>query len=127
MNQAGDGVAEFQIVVANGMPADYEASGFGHFCKSAAHDLIENRRIAALRESNERQRGNWAPPHGVNVTERVRGGDLSEKIWVVNNRREKISGLYQSDIRRDAIDAGIIAGLKSDQNICVGLARKSAQ
>jgi len=31
MNQAGDGIPEFQIVIANGMSADHEASGFGRF------------------------------------------------------------------------------------------------
>src|ERR1700678_2526531 len=108
------------------MSADYKTSGFGHFCKSATHNLIERGGIAALWESDQRERGNWAAAHGVNITERICGGNLSEEIWIVNNWREKIGGLNESEIRRDAIDAGVVAGFKSAQNIWVGLAGKAA-
>src|SRR5580704_1659041 len=110
MNQSGDGVTEFQIVIANGMSADDEASGFGHFCQAAAHDLIERRGIAALWKSDERQRGNGSAAHGVNVTERVGGGDLAKEIRVVNDGGEKIGGLHEGKLVGDAIDAGIVAG-----------------
>src|SRR5580693_4041334 len=98
MNESRDGVAKFQIVIANGMPADDEASCFGHFCEAAAHDLIESGRIAAIWKSDEREGGNWAAAHGVNITERICGGDLAEEIRVVNNWREKIGGLNEREI-----------------------------
>jgi len=65
------------------------------------------------------------PPHGVNIAQRVGGGNLAEQIWIVNNRREEIGRLDQGDVRRDAIDARIVAGFKSDENIRVGLAAVS--
>src|SRR5258708_16901807 len=98
VNGSRHGVAELDIVVADGVAADDGAFCFFHFIEAAADYLLKDRWISFFRKANNRKGGDGFAAHGVNVAERIGGGDLAEREWVVDNRCEKIHGLHQREI-----------------------------
>ena len=127
VDDTGDGVAEFQIVVANGMAADDRATGLVHFRQAAAEDLFENNGIATIGESDNREGGNGTAAHGVNVTEGVGGGDLAEGERIVGDGREEIDGLHEREIVRESIHPCVVAGIKTNEQIGIIRPRQTAK
>src|SRR5580692_2281564 len=97
MNQTGDRIAKLNIVVANGMSADDGALRFVHLVQAAANDLLKNRGIAFVWKAHNRERGNWLSAHGVDIAERIGGGDLAKGKRIVDDWREKIHGLHNRE------------------------------
>ncbi len=93
-----DCVAELNIVVADGVAADDRAVCFFHFVEAAADYLLQDRRISFFRKANNRKGRDGFSTHGVNVAERIGGGNLAEGEWIVDDRREKIHRLHQREI-----------------------------
>ena len=125
MDDTGDGVAKFEFIVANRMAADDRAICFRHFRKAAAQNLFESFGSACGGKCDDGERGNRPAAHGVDVAERVGGGNLAEQIGIVHDRREKIDGLYDGEIVGEAIDGGVVTGFKADEDIRIGLRRKA--
>jgi len=69
-----------------------------HFVEAAANNLFQDRWISFFRKANNRKGGDGFAAHGVNIAERVGGGNLAESEWIVDDRREKIHGLHQREI-----------------------------
>ncbi len=63
------------------------------------------------------------PAHGVDVAERVRRGDGSERERIVDNRSEKIDRLHQRHVGRQTVHSGVVGGIEADQNIGIFHAR----
>jgi hypothetical protein len=59
--------------------------------------------------------------HGVDIAERVGGGDLAEDVRVVHDRREEIHGLDEGLVGRDLIHSGVVGVIEADQDIGVML------
>ena len=95
MDCAGHGVSEFRFFVADAVAADDGASRFHHFRKTACKDAFENSKIGLVGKTYQRERGEWTASHGINVAERIRGGNLTEGVWIVDDGREEIDGLNQ--------------------------------
>jgi hypothetical protein len=93
-------------------------SRFDRFVRAAAKNVFEHverkfvRREPCDREPEDRRRA-----HRVDVGDRVRRGDLSEEIWIVDDRREEIDGLRDRGVTRDANHGRVIAGRISDKKI----------
>ena len=98
MDHASDRVAEFQFIVANRMSANDGAIRFRHFCQAAAQDLLQNFGRAGSRKRQDGERGNRPAAHGIYIAERIGGGDLAEKLGIVQDRREKIHRLHDGEI-----------------------------
>ena len=73
------------------------------------------------------ERGNGAAAHGVDVAERVGGGDGAEGVRIVDDGREEIHGMHEGELRRQFVDAGIVGGIKPDQHVFIRPARYGGQ
>ena len=94
------------------MPACKAAAGFCHFFSTAAQNLTQHVQIHLLREADQIQGGLYLAAHGVDIAQGVRGCNLPKGIGVVHHRREKVHGLHQCNVVRNAVDCGIIADQK---------------
>src|ERR1700722_20712258 len=109
------------------MAADDRAGRLCHFQEAAAENFLENFRRPGGWKRDDGESRNRAATHGINVAERIRCGDLTEKRRVVHNWREKINGLHDSQIVSETIDSGVVTGFKTDQNVWIDLARQTFQ
>jgi hypothetical protein len=103
------------------MAADHSAPSLNHLRQAASENALQNIEIAFLGETHESERRERLPSHGINVAERICGGNLAECVRVVNDGREKIDRLYERRLRRHQIHAGVVGVIKADQNIRVML------
>ena len=67
----------------------------------------------------ERRDGTAA--HGVDVAESVGGGDLAELEGIVDDGREEVDSLNDSEIGREAVNGRVVAGFEADDAIGIGL------
>jgi hypothetical protein len=123
-NQSGNCISEFDFCVTNAMPAHDNAAGLGHFRQSTAHDLFEDVQISILWKAHDRQSADWPAAHRVDVAQCIGGGNLAEEERVVYQRRKEIDGLNESKVRRNLIDACVIGGVETNQQVWVPLFRE---
>ena len=74
-----------------------------------------------LGKADECQRGERLAAHGVNIAQRVGGGDLAEGVRIVDDGGEEVDCLHQRLIGRDLIHAGVVGVVEADQNVGVVL------
>ena len=67
----------------------------------------------------QRKRGDRLAAHGIDIAQRVGGGDGAKGVRIVDNGREEIDGLHQSELRRQLVHAGIVGGVKPYQHILI--------
>ena len=119
VDSAGDRVAELDFLVADGVAADHGAAGFDHLRKAAGEDALEHLEIAFIGKTDERERAERASAHGVDVAERVDGGDLPEGVGIVHDGGEEIHGLNEGGVGRDQVHPGVVGEIEADQNVGV--------
>src|SRR5207245_3880730 len=93
---ARDRVSAEHVLIAHGTSADDAALCLGHLRQAPAADLLQEVRIASVREPNQRERRNGTTAHGIDIAQSVRRGDLTEVKRLVHNRREEIHSLHKS-------------------------------
>ena len=103
------------------MAADHGASGLDHLREAAGENALEGRDVGFVGEANERQRSQRLTTHGVDVAERVGGGDLAEDVGIVDDGSEEVDRLDERRLRRELIHAGIVGMIEADQNVRVVL------
>ena len=110
-DQSRDGKSENRLRIANGMPPHDRATGFGRFGEPAAQN-IGNRffREKILGHPHDVQRRQGTAAHGIDIGQRIGGGDLPVQKGIIHDGREKIDGLHQGAIAVNAINAGVIGG-----------------
>src|SRR5262249_18325709 len=112
---------ELGLFIADAVAADDCASGFHHLGKAAGQDALEYPNLGLFREADEGECRERLSPHGVNVAERVRRGDLAEGKGIVDDWRKEIDGLDQSLVGSYLIHARVVGVVEADQNIGVML------
>ena len=127
MNHTRDRVAEQHVFIANTVATDNAALRFLHLFQAAANDRFENFGITVLWKSYDRQCRSRTTAHGVNITERIRCGDLSEQVRIVHNRRKKVYGLHKSEICREFVNSSVVIRVEPDEDIRIGLSRELSQ
>ena len=80
-----------------------------------------------LGKGRDGERGQGSAPHGVDVRERVRGGDGPEVLGIVDDRGEEVHGLHEGGALVEAKDAGIVARRLVDENAGIVGAGQPAQ
>ena len=65
--------------------------------------------------------------HGIDITQGIGRRYLTEQIGIIHNRRKKIHRLNQGDLRRQAVNSGVIRGFHADQKIRVLPAGQTGQ
>src|SRR5271166_7084917 len=93
MDNSGDGTAEENVFIANGVPADDGAVCLFHFVEATANDFTKDGGVALFGKADNRESGDGFAAHGVNVAEGIGRSDLAEREWIVDDGREKIDGL----------------------------------
>ena len=101
--------------------------GFHHFREAAGQNLLQHFEVTVGRKANVSQRGDGTAAHGVDVAQRIGGGDLAEGVGVVHDGSEEIDRLHQRKPRGDFVDAGIVGVIEADQNVGVVLPGQLAQ
>ena len=101
MNHAGNRISKFRFLIADAVAAHHRASGLDHLRQAAGQNALQNFEIAFVRKTDKGQRGQRLSAHGVNVAERVGGGDLAEGVGIVHDRREKIHRLDERHLGRE--------------------------
>src|SRR5206468_11789666 len=91
MNDPRDGYAVFDFFVDNAVASYNNRAALFDFIGAAFENLVEDFHLhLTLWEANDVHRRFGFSTHGVNVAQRIRGGDLTEDIRIVNDGREKI-------------------------------------
>ena len=99
------------------MPARKAAAGFCHLFSTTAQNLAQHVQIHILWETDQIQGSLYLAAHGVDIAQGVCGSNLPKGIGVVHHRREKVHGLHQCNVVRNAVDCGIIPAVIADQKI----------
>ncbi len=97
-----------RLVIGDGMAASDQRACLAHFLRAAAQNLGQNVWIEVIGEANQIQAEERLATHGVDVAERVGGGDGPEGIGVVHHRRKEIRRGDDCLVVVQAIDGGII-------------------
>ena len=78
------------------------------------------------RPGDEAQRVERRGAHGVDVGERVGGGDAAVVVGVVDDRREDVDRLDQGEIVAQLDDGGVVGRVVADQHARIGGDRQAA-
>ena len=120
MNGAGDRHAEFDLFVDDAMAADHHGAAFLDFFGAAFENLAENFHVHfTLGEANDIEAGLGLPAHGVNIAQRIGRGNLAKGVGIVDNGREEVHGVDDSQVRTQTEHPGVVAGLGADQHVRV--------
>ena len=115
MHKACNAQAVFRFIVLDGVAAGNDAAGL----HSLGVSTLKNRTNVLCGKTvwhAQKVHGELRlAAHGVNVAQRVRCGDLPEKIGIVYDRREEVHGLDNGRLIGNAVNAGIIAAVEADQ------------
>ena len=114
MNRAGNGVAEFDLRIADAVSTDHRAARLHHLAQPAGENLLEYLHVALLGEADQGQRRDRPAAHGINIAERVGGRDLAEGVGVVDDGREEVHRLHQRQLGRELIHSGVVGFVEAD-------------
>ena len=93
------------------MAAGKHGAGFGDLVQGAGDDLIQLFGWKLFGWKTDQVEADFRlASHGVNVTDRIGGGDLTEAVWIVYRRGDEISREDDGQIIGETIDSGIITG-----------------
>src|SRR5581483_5481104 len=124
IDQAGDSVAELDLIFSDAVAAKNDAAGLAHFLGASVQDSFEDLNIGIGWEYDERKSGNGPAAHGIDIAQRVGRGDGAESVWIVDNRREKIDRLHHGKRfpagLRQVVDTGVIGRFITYQDLVVG-------
>lgn len=108
--------------IVDGMATDERGPGFLHFVGGSPQDIGQEGGIQlGDGEAHDVQGSDRSRPHGVDVTQTVGGGDLSEGIRVIHHRSEEVHRLDQSGLIIDPDYAGIVGLRQAHQHFRVFL------
>ena len=128
IDRAGHRVAEFDLAILHRVSAKQRDAGFAQLVEAAAKDLRDVVGVqAVLRKRRNRQRGERAAAHRIDVAQRVRRGDLSIDIRVVDDRREEVHRLHQRRTTLPRVHTGIVRSPVVDEDAWVSLGWYAAQ
>ena len=109
------------------MAADYQHARLLRLVRAADQDRSEDVLGQRDREPDDVQRDQRPSAHRVHVAERVRHGDLPERIRVVHYRREEVHRLDERGLVVETIHRGVVPGVHSDEQVLVRNRRKLTQ
>ena len=119
MDIAGDAQAVFRLIVLNGVPTGDDAARLHSLLVAALQNFPDGLLRETAGDAQQVHRHSRPSPHSVHVTEGVGRGDLAEPEGVIHNRGEEIHGMNSGDLVGNAVNTGVIAGVKAHQQIGV--------
>ena len=110
-----------------GMTAGNQDTGFIGLLVTTAKYLMNCLFCHGILDCHDIHGKLWFAAHGIDITDCIAGGNLSEKVWIIRNRRKKINRLYDCGIIIDFIYRCIITFVESNQKPLILLNRKILQ
>src|SRR4030095_16742458 len=80
-----------------------------------------------LRETNDVHASLGFTAHGVDIAQRIGGGDLAENIGVIDDGGEKIDGVDDGEVGPKTIHPRVVGSFRSDQHVDVVKLRQAVQ
>ena len=117
MNKARHRHAVFRLWVKDTVTARNECACLIDLVVATAKHVVDGLLRHIGRDCHNVQRQFRLAAHGVHIGEGVGGGNGAKRVGIVGDRREEVHRLHQRQIIADAIDAGIIALIKTHQQI----------
>jgi hypothetical protein len=99
------------------MAARDDRSGLAHFFGPAAQNLAQDLHPVTVGISDQIDREQDIPTHGVDIAQGIGRRDRAELIGIVNDRREEIDRRYDRPFAVDTIDSGIVRLAQADQEL----------
>ncbi len=99
------------------MSADDGAARLDHLAEAAGQNLLQDAEIALLGKADQGERRERMAAHGIDVAERVGGGDLPEGVRVIDDRGKEVDRLDERQLRRELIHAGVVGFVEADQHV----------
>ena len=128
LHEAGDRVAELQLGVPNRVSSEKRTACLPELPCTAAHN---GRRPllwkAHVWEGRDRERGQGATAHRIDVRERVGGSDGAKRLRVVDHRGEEVDGLHERLRLVEAEHTRIVARAVVHEDAAVRVRRQCAQ
>ena len=120
VDEPGDRHAVLGLGVVDRVAAADVAAGLVRDLQAAAQHLggeLGGQHVA--RPAEQVHRDDRRPAHGVDVGQRVGGGDPAERVRVVDDRREEVGGQHQPLAAGEADDRGVVAVVQADDQLGV--------
>ena len=117
VHEARHSEAVFGLVIVDAVAARDERAGFVDLVVPAAQQRMHCVHGHGFRNGHNVQAELRFAAHGIHIGKRVRRRDLAEKIRIIRDRREEIHRLHQSEFIADLIDRGIIAFVKTNEQV----------
>jgi hypothetical protein len=122
MHDPDHGHPVLRLVIFDGVAADDRDAGLARDLRAAGEDAGKYFRPEFLHGvRGDVQSADRRSAHRIDVGERVRRRDAPEVIRIVDDRREEIDGLNDREVVAQPIDARIVAGRETDEDVGVDL------
>ena len=115
-----DGEAERQLRALAGVAADERAAGLAQHLVRAGHHRGQvglDLGFEPVGHGRDRQRRLRLAAHGIDVAERMVGGDLAEHVGVVDDGAEIIDGLQREPFAADIDERRVIRRVEADDDV----------
>ena len=109
-------VAELDFRVLDRVAAEERRAGLGEFVEASFEDCREDRTIGILGKRGDRERGERAPAHRVNVAHRIGGRDLPIHERIVDDGREEVDRLHERPLAVENVHTRIVGSPVIDQD-----------
>ena len=110
------------------MAAGEHCPGLGDLVQGTGDNAVELfGRKFPRGKADKVQAGDWASAHGINVTDGVCRGDLAVGERVVDRGRDVVGGGDDGNLLGQLVDTGIIAGIKTNEQVGILVLGKAFQ
>ncbi len=120
VDQAGDGVAELDLGIADRVAPQDDGTGRPAAFAAAVHDPAEPLQVQlVVGIAGQVQRGLGHTAHRIDVAEGIGGGNLAIDERIVHHRREEVDRLNERNLVGQLVDAGVVVRFGADQQVGV--------
>ena len=128
IDNAGHREAVFELGIIDGVATYHDRPRLGELLEPPTEDLCQDLEgEGAPREAGDREGGPWHPSHGVDVGEGVRRRDRSERVRVIDDRREEIDRAHDREVVAQAKHSRVVGSRASHEEIGVRHGREPRQ
>ena len=119
MDIAGDAQAVFRLIVLNGVAPGNDAARLHSLLVAALQNFPDGLLRETAGDAQQVHRHGRPSPHGIHVAEGVGRSDLPKPEGVIHNGGEEIHGMNGGDLVGNAVNTGVVAGVKAHQQVGV--------
>jgi hypothetical protein len=118
MNKAGDGEAVLEFRILHRVPPHKNHAGLPHLVQTPFDDASQNGNVHVFcRKGHKIHSRLRSSPHGINIAQSIRRGDLAEGKGVIHDGGEEIYGLDEGEVIRHPVNPRVIGPVKADEKV----------